>query len=76
MAIGPKGPKDVGRKVPDPNLGDFHACGKSGDADTERTIDTIVKESRTGNIGDGKIFVTAVKDAIRVRTGERGDEAL
>lgn len=46
------------------------------DADTERTIDTIVKESRTGNIGDGEIFVTAVKDAIRVRTGERGDEAL
>ena len=45
-------------------------------ADTERTIDTIAKESRTGNIGDRKIFVTAVKDAIRVRTGKRGDGAL
>ncbi len=46
------------------------------DDDTQRTIDTIVNESRTGNIGDGKIFVTAVKDAIRVRTGEHGDDAL
>lgn len=46
------------------------------DADTQRTIDTIVQESRTGNIGDGKIFVTAVQNAIRVRTGEHGDEAL
>ena len=45
-------------------------------ANTERTIDTIVKEYRTGNIGDEKIFVTAVKDAIRVRTGKRGDGAL
>ena len=46
------------------------------DADTQKAIDTIIKKARTGNIGDGKIFVTPVADAIRVRTGERGDQAL
>jgi nitrogen regulatory protein P-II 1 len=39
-------------------------------------IDIIVKASRTGNIGDGKIFVLPVERAIRVRTGERDDEAV
>jgi len=39
-------------------------------------IDTIVEAARTGNVGDGKIFVYPVEDAIRVRTGERGKEAL
>ena len=46
------------------------------DANTEKAIDTIIKKARTGDIGDGKIFVTPVADAIRVRTGERGDQAL
>ena len=46
------------------------------DADTQKAIDTIIKMARTGDIGDGKIFVTPVADAIRVRTGERGDQAL
>lgn len=46
------------------------------DAETQNAIDTIIQEARTGNIGDGKIFVIAVKDAIRVRTGEHGDDAL
>ena len=46
------------------------------DADTERAVDLIVEASRTGAIGDGKIFVMPVGDAIRVRTGERGDMAL
>ena len=44
--------------------------------DTEKVIDLICKAARTGNIGDGKIFVTPIADAIRVRTGERGEEAL
>jgi nitrogen regulatory protein P-II 1 len=46
------------------------------DADTERVIDLIVANARTGSIGDGKIFVMPVSNAIRVRTGERGDAAI
>ena len=41
-----------------------------------KTIETIVKAARTGKIGDGKIFVTELEDAIRIRTDERGDVAL
>jgi nitrogen regulatory protein P-II 1 len=44
---------------------------RSGDA--ERVVAIIVETARTGNIGDGKIFVLPVTDAIRVRTGERGE---
>ena len=43
---------------------------------TRKAIDTIVAAARTGDIGDGKIFVTPVATAIRVRTGEEGDLAL
>ena len=39
-------------------------------------IEAIVKEINTGNYGDGKIFVYDVEDAVRIRTGERGKEAL
>jgi nitrogen regulatory protein P-II 1 len=46
------------------------------DADTQKTIDTIMDNARTGHIGDGKIFVFPVSNAIRVRPGEQGDEAL
>ena len=46
------------------------------DADTETVLDIIAQASRTGSIGDGKIFVMPVADAIRVRTGERGDVAV
>jgi nitrogen regulatory protein P-II 1 len=46
------------------------------DADTERVIDVIIGAARTGAIGDGKIFVTPVSEAVRVRTGERGDASL
>lgn len=42
----------------------------------DRLIDKIVKEINTGNIGDGKIFVYDVADAVRIRTGERGTKAL
>ena len=42
----------------------------------ERAVETIVQAARTGRIGDGKIFVTNVEDAIRIRTGETGTEAL
>ncbi len=46
------------------------------DADTDRVVDTIIEAARTGAIGDGKIFVTPVTEAIRVRTGERGEASL
>ncbi len=46
------------------------------DADAERVVEIIIGSARTGNIGDGKIFVSAVEDAIRVRTGERGEVAV
>ena len=42
----------------------------------ENIIDQIIEEINTGVYGDGKIFVYEVADAIRIRTGERGDEAL
>ncbi len=42
----------------------------------ERTIDTIIQAARTGHIGDGKIFVMDLVDCIRIRTGERGSEAI
>tara|TARA_B100001971_G_C17720115_1_gene300733 strand:- start:40 stop:381 length:342 start_codon:yes stop_codon:yes gene_type:complete len=40
------------------------------------TVDAIIKGARTGNIGDGKIFVIDMPDCIRIRTGERGKEAV
>ncbi|SET03808.1 P-II family nitrogen regulator [Oceanicella actignis] len=42
----------------------------------EKAIDAIISAARTGKIGDGKIFVTPVEQAIRIRTGEEGVEAL
>ncbi len=46
------------------------------DAMVERTIQTISKAARTGKIGDGKIFLTKVDEAIRIRNDERGEAAL
>ena len=42
----------------------------------EQAVEAIQQAARTGRIGDGKIFITTVEDAIRVRTGERGVEAI
>jgi nitrogen regulatory protein P-II 1 len=39
-------------------------------------VQTLVEAARTGKIGDGKIFTTSVEEAIRIRTGERGEDAL
>ncbi|MGA7398309.1 MAG: P-II family nitrogen regulator [Solirubrobacterales bacterium] len=44
------------------------------DADKDLIVETILRHARTGEIGDGKIFVIPVDEAIRIRTGERGDE--
>jgi nitrogen regulatory protein P-II 1 len=46
------------------------------DHNLEKALDTIVKAARTGNQGDGIIFVYPVEDVLRIRTGERGREAL
>jgi nitrogen regulatory protein PII len=43
---------------------------------TDKVIETVRKASNTGKIGDGKIFVLPVEEAIRVRTGERGKDAI
>jgi len=45
-------------------------------AQVESAVDAIIKAARTGKIGDGKIFVTNVEQAIRIRTGEAGHAAL
>lgn len=42
----------------------------------DKVVDTIIKAAKTGQVGDGKIFVSSVEDVIRVRTGESGEEAL
>jgi len=42
----------------------------------EATIDAIIKAASTGKIGDGKIFVTPLEQAIRIRTGETGEDAI
>jgi len=41
-----------------------------------KTIDAIVKSAKTGKIGDGKVFVVPIEEAIRIRTDERGDAAV
>ncbi|CAN5373091.1 P-II family nitrogen regulator [soil metagenome] len=46
------------------------------DDDVEAAVNAIVIAAQTGDIGDGKIFVSHVEDAIRVRTGERGNAAI
>ena len=46
------------------------------DTQVDEVIDTIMKAAQTGRIGDGKIFVTNLVDVIRIRTGERGEEAI
>ncbi len=45
-------------------------------ADVEAAIDVIVKAAATGSIGDGKVWATPVEHVVRVRTGERGPEAI
>ena len=46
------------------------------DDQVDRAVEAIMQAARTGRIGDGKIFVTTVEEAIRIRTGEKGAEAI
>jgi nitrogen regulatory protein P-II 1 len=48
----------------------------TSDDKAEVVVETIAKNARTGRIGDGKIFVYPVAEVIRIRTGEKGDEAV
>ena len=45
-------------------------------SDVQTIVDTILKHARTGAVGDGKVFITPVEEAYRVRTGESGEEVL
>lgn len=47
-----------------------------GDDMAEKAIEAIQNSAKTGRIGDGKIFVSSVEDAIRIRTGETGQDAI
>ncbi|MBO8446150.1 MAG: P-II family nitrogen regulator [Bacteroidetes bacterium] len=46
------------------------------DKNAEKTVQAILKAAQTGEVGDGRIFVYEIEDAVRIRTGERGDIAL
>lgn len=46
------------------------------DSEVDRIVDTIIKVARSGKIGDGKIFIYNVEDAVRIRTGEKGESAI
>lgn len=46
------------------------------DEDAKAVVDTILSTARTGQIGDGKIFITNLEEAIRIRTGETGSDSL
>ncbi|HEY2296301.1 MAG TPA: P-II family nitrogen regulator [Jatrophihabitans sp.] len=46
------------------------------DGDADKVVDSIVEAARTGKIGDGKVWVTTVDTLVRVRTGERGADAV
>jgi nitrogen regulatory protein P-II 1 len=46
------------------------------DNQVKAAVDAIIKAAKTGKIGDGKVFVTGIEEAIRIRTDERGDNAV
>jgi nitrogen regulatory protein P-II 1 len=46
------------------------------DAIIDKVVSTIIEKARTGNIGDGKIFIYSLEDVIRIRTGEKGETAI
>ena len=46
------------------------------DADADRAVEAVLEGAKTGQMGDGKVFVSAIEQAIRIRTGERGANAV
>lgn len=47
-----------------------------GDDDLQKAVDAVLNSARTGQIGDGKIFVSDLQESVRIRTGETGNESL
>ncbi len=47
-----------------------------GDAEVEAAVDAIIKAAKTGKIGDGKVFVSNIENAVRIRTDETGESAV
>jgi nitrogen regulatory protein PII len=47
-----------------------------GDSEVSAAVDAVVKAAKTGKIGDGKVFVTPIENAIRIRTEETGEQAV
>lgn len=68
------------RSSPDLKVPQFHANVEITlvveDGAVEEVVDTVVQTAHTGNLSDGKIFILSVEDAVRIRTGERGEQAL
>jgi len=46
------------------------------DSDADRIVSAIMETARTGAVGDGKIFISDIEDAVRIRTGDRGEKAV
>jgi len=46
------------------------------DADADKVVEAVVRAARTGQVGDGKIFISTIDQVVRIRTGEQNDEAL
>ncbi len=46
------------------------------DSEVDTVVDTLISSARTGEVGDGKIFISPIEQIIRIRTGERGDLAI
>ncbi len=46
------------------------------DSDVEKIVDVILQTAQTGEVGDGKIFISPIEEVVRIRTGERGDSAI
>ncbi|MDP3035360.1 MAG: transcriptional regulator [Methanobacteriales archaeon HGW-Methanobacteriales-1] len=44
--------------------------------DVDKVVDTIVNQAKTGDIGDGKIFISPIEEVVRIRTGEKGEGAI
>jgi nitrogen regulatory protein P-II 1 len=59
-----------------PPTSNASASGPVADSQAQQVLDAIEKSAKTGRIGDGKIFVTPVEEAVRIRTGERAEEAI
>ena len=55
---------------------EYHPDRNKGDKNAEKTVQAIIKAAQTGEIGDGRIFVIPIEDAIRIRTGESGVDAI